>query len=149
MTKRYNLKDTFARGSHVATEENPDLGLIFATGRSNNPFWRIIILDEKMVGGVNRLTRLVHEMKLKYSVCRMHYDYKSIAFGYVGKVYAKWTLTFEHDDTEDRFLHLKQVKVETEDENGYYNEKKYNAKNHCIIAIDFAKKEFAESSSSL
>ena len=144
MKNTFNLKDTFARGAHVATETNPCTGQIFAIGRSSNPYWRIIVLEEKMVGGVNQLTPLVHEMKLDYSICTPPYE--STAYGHVGESAVKWTFSFEHDETEDRFLHLKQVEVETEKEFAANDVKKYNAEDYNIISIQFAKNDFAKDS---
>ena len=86
----------FARGCHVATEKNPDLGHILAIGRTRRPLWTL------------RNGEDTYSLVLTYSCCIHQYYYCSIAHGICG---AKWNLVFSHGAEPERFLRLDSIEI--------------------------------------
>ena len=96
-TAAFDLRPVdFARGAHVATDENPDVGYIFAVGRTNRPLWTLVNGED------------VYRLEMTYCVTTIQDDVKVVALGKHGY---KWHFVFEHDVGAERFLNLTEITV--------------------------------------
>ena len=125
----------FARGSHVATKAHPDLMGIFALGRSNKKFWRLVLVD-------SLLSPTMHKMKMTFSIGNSQRGYVCKNYGEdVDGREIKWNFFFENDESPDAFLRLKQIDIEVENVDGTSTLEKIDVEEKFLVAIEFAEND--------